>query len=76
MRTTVDIPDSKYRMLKSKAAIEGTTVKELVMRGVDVVLDAEPARMGRRLKLPLVPSDHPGSLKLDNEKIYDLIGFP
>ena len=76
MRTTVDIPDTKYRMLKSKAAVEGTTVKELVMRGVDVVLEVRPSRARRRLQLPLVPSGKPGSLKLDNEKIYDLIGFP
>jgi hypothetical protein len=76
MRTTVDIPDPKYRLLKSKAASEGTTVKAMVMRGVDVVLaEEEPLRL-RRLKLPLVKSKHPGSLQIDNERIYDLIGFP
>ena len=76
MRTTVDIPDPKYRVLKSKAAIEGTTVKELVLRGVDVVLLEEEMPRKRRLKLPLIGSDQPGSLHLDNEQIYDLIGFP
>jgi hypothetical protein len=48
----VDIPDAKYRLLKSRAASEGTSVKELVMRGVDVVLlNGEPPRK-RTLKLP------------------------
>jgi len=28
------------------------------------------------LKLPLIDSDQPGSLRMDNEQIYDLIGFP
>jgi len=76
MRTTIDVPDSKYRLLKSKAASEGTTVKELVMRGVDVVLAADAAPRRRRLKLPLIHSENPGSLDLDNERVYDLIGFP
>jgi hypothetical protein len=34
MRTTVDIPDPLYRALKKKAAHEGHSVKELVLRGV------------------------------------------
>ena len=76
MRTTLDIPDPTYRVLKTKAASEGRTIKELVLRGVDVVLAEERAPRGRRLKLPLVDSDQPGSLDLENEQIYDLIGFP
>ena len=76
MRTTVDIPDTKYRLLKSRAASEGTTVKAMVMRGVDVVLSEEKNRRLRRLKLPLIKSKRPASLEIDNERIYDLIGFP
>jgi hypothetical protein len=76
MRTTVDIPDAKYRLLKSRAATEGKSVKELVMRGVDVVLLEGQVPRTRRLQLPLIDSDEPGSLKMDNDMIYDLIGFP
>ncbi len=76
MRTTVDIPDAKYRALKSRAASEGATVKTLVLRGVDVVLSEDEAPRRRRLKLPLLQSKYPASLKIDNERIYDLIGFP
>lgn len=76
MRTTVDIPDPKYRLLKSRAASQGKTVKELVMRGVDVVLAEEETPRRRRLKLPLIKSNRPGTLDIDNERIYDLIGFP
>jgi hypothetical protein len=76
MRTTVDIPDTKYRLLKSRAASEGTTVKAMVMRGVDVVLSEEKNPRQRRLKLPLIKSKRPASLEIDNERIYDLIGFP
>ena len=76
MRTTVDIPDAKYRLLKSRAASEGTTVKAMVMRGVDVVLSEEKNPRQRRLKLPLIKSKRPASLEIDNESIYDLIGLP
>ena len=33
MRITVDITDSLYRELKIKAAQEGRSVKELILRG-------------------------------------------
>jgi hypothetical protein len=75
MRTTVDIPDAKYRRLKSRAAAEGTSVKAIVLRGVEIVLaEQEPKRKKR--KLPVIKSKRPGTIDLTNEQIYDLIGFP
>jgi hypothetical protein len=76
MRTTVDIPDPVYRRLKSRAAREGTTAKELILRGVEQVLQESQRKPRRRVKLPLVPSKSPGTLQLDNAKIYDIISFP
>jgi hypothetical protein len=76
VRTTIDIPDAKYRLLKSRAASEGTTVKAMVMHGVDVVLSEDKTTRQRRLKLPIIRSKHPATLEIDNERIYDLIGFP
>jgi len=75
MRTTVDIPDALYRRLKARAATEGTSAKALILAGVTQVLsDQAPARR-RKLKLPLIKSRQPGSLHLDNARIYDLL-FP
>jgi hypothetical protein len=76
MRTTVDIPDTKYRLLKGKAASEGTTVKALVMKGVEVVLSERTAPKRKKLKLPILRSSSPATIDIDNERIYDLIGFP
>jgi hypothetical protein len=77
MRTTVDIPDPVYRRLKARAAREGRSAKELILRGVDQVLKAEPRPAGgRRVTLPIVPSKRPGTLVIDNAGIYDIIGFP
>jgi hypothetical protein len=75
MRTTVDIPDPLHRALKRKAAHEGQSVKELILRGIELELRAEP-RKNRRRKLPIIESDRPGSLKLDNAKIYEINPFP
>jgi plasmid stability protein len=76
MRTTVDIPDPIYRELKSRAAAEGRSVKDLVLRGVESILRDPAKKSVRRLQLPIFNAGEPGSLELDNEKIYDLIGFP
>jgi hypothetical protein len=76
MRTTVDIPDALYRELKSKAAREKRSVKELILRGVEVELRPRSKKRSRRVTFPLVPSKNPGTLVIDNAKIYELISFP
>ena len=76
MRTTVDIPDSLYRNLKSKAAGEGRSVKELILRGVEIELQLRPTRRRRPVSLPLVRSKQPGTVVLDNAKIFEIIPFP
>ncbi len=75
MRITVDITDSLYRELKSKAAQEGRSVRELIICGVEIVLQRTPRRR-RPVSLPLVRSRQPGTVALDNGKIFDVIPFP
>jgi hypothetical protein len=75
VRTTVDIPDPLYRELKGKAASEGTSVKELILRGVEQQLRGQGHR-SKQVVLPIVPSRRPGSLSLDNDKIFEIIPFP
>lgn len=76
MRTTVDIPDALYRRLKARAAAEGKPAKALILSGVETVLAANETAPTNRLKLPLIRSKRPGTLHLDNARIYDLISFP
>ena len=78
MRTTVDIPDPIYRELKSRAASEGRTVKELILRGVSVTLQMEGVASKRKgkMKFPVIRSKNPGSLKLGEEGVYEYIPFP
>jgi len=76
MRTTVDIPDDLYRRLKARAAGQGSSTRALILRGVEQIVGAprHPAR--RRVAPPLVPSKRPGTLHLDNARIYDVISLP
>ena len=74
MRTTVDIPDATYRRLKARAAEEGCSVKELVLRGVEDQVSLR--KRNKPVRLPIVRSKHPGTLNLTNEQIYEIIPFP
>lgn len=76
MRTTIDIPDSVYRRLKSRAASEGSSAKVLILRGVEKVLRGSPRKSRRHVRIPIVRSKRPGSVKLDNARIYEIISFP
>jgi plasmid stability protein len=76
VRTTVDIPDQMYRRLKGRAAREGRSAKELILRGVAQILTDERRAPGRRVTIPLVRSKRPGTVTLDNARIYEIISFP
>ena len=78
MRTTVDIPDPIYRRLKSRAASEGSSAQELILRGVKQLLLLKDRRRKsrKRVQLPLIRSKQPGTLELDNDKIFEIISFP
>jgi hypothetical protein len=64
-----------YRELKGKAAREGKSVKEVILRGVEQELKTRKSR-SRRVTVPIVRSKRPGATKLDNAKIFQIIPFP
>jgi len=76
VRTTIDIPDPLYSRLKSKAAEQGQSVKELILRGVEGELQGKGLRRRQPIILPIVRSKRPGALRLDNAKIFEVIPFP
>jgi hypothetical protein len=49
MRTTVDIPDPLCRKLKSRAASERRSVKDLILRGVEDDLEPRRKKAKRRI---------------------------
>jgi hypothetical protein len=77
MRTTIDIPDEKYKNLKRLAVERDSTMRELLLEALNL-LESHPLekRGPERLDLPLIRSDRKDKIDLTNEQIYDLIGFP
>ena len=74
MRTTIDIPDSLYRQMKATAALRGESVKRFVTAAIEQFLSAPRAAAGRKeVELPLVRTGKPGTLKLTNADIEDLL---
>ena len=43
MKTTIDIPDPLYRQAKIRAVEQSTSLKEILLRGLERELRAEPA---------------------------------
>jgi hypothetical protein len=75
MRTTVDIPDEMFRKVKVMAAEQGSTVRELVLEGLEMVMRARKAvRVGSGSRG--IPSAEAGALEVDQESNDELIGFP
>ena len=74
MRTTIDIPDELYREIKITAAERGTTVRKLVLEGVELVR-RQPPPASKRFTVPVICSKHPGTLHLTNEQIDELTAF-
>lgn len=77
MRIQIDIPELLYRKLETKAADERRSVKELIVRGIETELKVGARGRRRRfVTLPLIRSKMPGTVELDNARIFEAIPFP
>jgi len=76
MRTTIDLPDSFYRALKARAALEGLPMKDLVRRLVERGLAGVPegGAVPQRSACPSLSLGQPlpGGL-LSNAGLFDLL---
>jgi hypothetical protein len=75
MRTTVDIPDETYRALKVMAAERSTTVRQIILDGVELVR-CQKRESPKKFVVPIIRSTRTDKIDLTNEQIYDIIGFP
>jgi plasmid stability protein len=76
MRTTLDLPDNLLRRLKSRAALEGSSLKDLVRQLVERGLEAQsmPARGHQRSELPTIPSRAPLAIRNpSNARLFELL---
>lgn len=62
MRTTIDLPDDLFRRVKARAALDGTTLKELVTRYVETGLrPSKPTPDRTRAKRSEIPVSRPAT---------------
>lgn len=70
MRTTIDLNDALYKKIKVTAAMNGLSLKEFITRAVEHEMESSgPELEVRRVRLPLISSENPGSLVLDSDAI-------
>jgi hypothetical protein len=75
MRTTVDIPDEMFRTVKVMAAEQGSTVRGLILEGLEMVMRTrKAARVG--LGSREIQAAEPETLEAGQESSDELIGFP
>ena len=72
MRTTIDLPDPVFRRLKAAAALQGTSLKDLILRAVEKELTGARTKRGR-IRFPLIRSKEPGTLSLSNAQIDEIL---
>ena len=51
-------------------------MKELILRSVEGELEPRRKKSKRKISLPLIRSKRPGTIRLDNAKIFEIIPFP
>lgn len=79
MRTTLDLPDPLFRSLKARAAMDGTSLKDLLVRLVQRGLAENQAHTTEPLKRSPLPVLISGPLSLtaeqmtSNAALYELL---
>jgi hypothetical protein len=71
MRTTIDLPDPLFRQVKSAAALRGSTLKQFIQEALQQAVATDKGGRRHKVRLPLIPSKHPGTLRLTNADIED-----
>ena len=74
MRTTIDIPDELFRAVKAKAALEGRTLKAMMLEGLQLVVQKPPARKRKlsKVSFPIVEGNQDGRV-VTNEAVQKAI---
>lgn len=73
MKTTIEIPEKLFRQAKSRAAVEGLSLREFFLRGLQLALKSQPETVNRkRVSFPVVRTGK-GSPHLTDEQVADAL---
>jgi hypothetical protein len=75
MRTTLDLPDPLFKHLKAQAAMEGRTLRDLVVMLVERGLQAPTSSMPQSSSLPSVELGAPMAMKASQLNNANLASF-
>jgi hypothetical protein len=76
MRTSFDVPDALFRHLKAQAAVEGTTLRELLLRLIERGMASEASPAPAATALPSVRLGAPMAVRrsrLSNAGLNELL---
>jgi len=70
MKTTIEIPETLFRQAKARAAMDGLSLRDLFLRGLQLTLQTPTASpVKQRANFPLIRASK-DALPLTDEKIY------
>ena len=70
MKTTIEIPENLFRQAKARAAMDGLSLRDLFLRGLQLALQSSPAVPARqRANFPLIHAA-PNAPPLTDEQVY------
>ena len=69
MKTTIEIPEPLFRQAKAKAAMDGLTLRELFVRGLQLAMQTPSTPTKHRASFPLIRAAK-SAPRLTDEQIY------
>ena len=69
MKTTIEIPDPLFRQAKARAAMDGLTLRDLFVRGLQLAVQTPSTTTKQRAAFPLIRAAK-SAPPLTDEQIY------
>ena len=69
MKTTIEIPEPLFRQAKAKAAMDGLTLRELFVRGLQLAVQTPSTPTKKRAAFPLIRAAK-SAQPLTDEQVY------
>ena len=69
MKTTIEIPEPLFRQAKAKAALDGLTLRDLFVRGLQLAVQTPSTSTKQRSAFPLIRTAK-SAPRLTDDQIY------